>query len=155
MSRKAFTFVELLIVLMLMGILAAVAAPKFVASMSRYRTESAAKRIVADLQYARQLARSKSASVTFNFEPELDRYILMNVADIDHPQEEFSVTLTESPYVAQIVSVTGYGANNRVVFDFYGRPNAAGSVVVASGGYQATITITESGQTTVSGVVGP
>jgi type II secretion system protein H len=156
MSRKAFTFIELLIVLILMGILAAVAAPKFVASMSRCRVEAAAKRVVADLRYARQWARTNSTSVEVKFKPDEDQYELKDVPDINRPSdEETEVELDKLPYPAQIIETTGFDNNDKFNFDMYGRPDSPGTVTVASGGYQATVTVGESGQITISGVSGP
>ena len=60
--RCAFTFIELVIVLLVMGILTAVAAPKFFDSLLFHRVESAARRVKADLELARTQARLTSAS---------------------------------------------------------------------------------------------
>ena len=75
---------ELVIVLFITAILTAVAAPRFFESLSRYRVESAARRIAHDLRLARQHARTVSASqsVVFN-SPSTDQYELTG---LDHPQ---------------------------------------------------------------------
>ncbi len=50
--HHGFTMMDLVITMLIIGILAAVAAPKFVDSLHRMRAEAAAKRIMVDLSYA-------------------------------------------------------------------------------------------------------
>jgi prepilin-type N-terminal cleavage/methylation domain-containing protein len=60
-SRFAFTMVELVIVVMIISIVTAVAAPTFFESLLYHRVESAAHRLKADIELARHTARLKSA----------------------------------------------------------------------------------------------
>src|SRR3954451_23186913 len=63
-SSTAFTLFELMIVILIIWIAAAVAVPRYASSVGRYRAEFAAKRVAADLNLAR--ARAKAASSTRN-----------------------------------------------------------------------------------------
>src|SRR5262245_51703406 len=65
--RSAFTFVELVVVLLIMSILAAVAAPKFIRSLDYSRLESAARRLKIDLEQVRRAAQLKSRTETITF----------------------------------------------------------------------------------------
>ena len=138
-QRAGFTLVELVITVLIMGILAAVAAPKFADSLSRFRVEAAAKRVAADLQLARREAQSGSASrtVQFNF-PGLDRYTLVGMQDLNHPNQGYEIDLAGAPYFSFIVSVN-FGGDADVILYGYGTPDSGGTVVVESGGHQATI----------------
>src|SRR5204863_23675 len=57
-SRRAFSLIEITLVLMVMGVLAALAVPRYASALARYRADAAARRIVADLDLARTTARS-------------------------------------------------------------------------------------------------
>ena len=139
--RAGFTLVEITITVLIMGIMAAVAAPKYADSLSRFRAEAAAKRVAADLKFAKREAESGSVSrtVRFNF-PVVDRYTLVGVQAINHPNQGYEIDLAGAPYSSFIVSVN-FGGDADVVFNGYGIPDSGGTVVVESGGHQATISV--------------
>src|SRR5688500_9245400 len=62
-AALGFTLIEIVMVLFIMAIVAAMAAPRYSQAIARYRLESAAGRVAADLEYARALARSTSTSL--------------------------------------------------------------------------------------------
>ena len=57
---RGFTTVELMIVIAIFGILAAVAIPGFVSQMPRYRLNGAARQVMGDLMWARMQAVSQN-----------------------------------------------------------------------------------------------
>lgn len=58
-----FTLIELLIVVALVAIILALAAPSFTSTLSRHRVEGVASEFVTDLQYARSEAVAKNLEV--------------------------------------------------------------------------------------------
>src|SRR6185369_10725096 len=67
-AAAAFSLFELLFVIAIIAIIAAMAMPKYGRSVARYRAQCAARRVAADLMFARSAAKSASAErvVTFN-----------------------------------------------------------------------------------------
>ncbi len=133
-----FTFIEVVIAMLVMGILAGVAAPSYRSALNNFRAQSAGHRLVADLHYARSEAQRTSQSRTVQLESANDRYTLVGVADPNHPANSYLVELQDDPFWATFVSVT-FGGDESVVFDMHGRPDSDGSVVIRSGDAQRTV----------------
>jgi Tfp pilus assembly protein FimT len=136
--RCAFSIFELVIVLLIMGILTAVAAPKFFDSLLFHRVESAARRVKADLELARTQARVTSATQSITFVNSV--YTLSNTKSLDKPGAIYSVDLTKQPY--SLDSATANFNNLATVsFDGYGTPTSGGTVVVTAKSHSCTVTL--------------
>jgi type II secretory pathway pseudopilin PulG len=142
------TLVELVIVLLIVGILAAVAAPKYQAALANYRANAAAGRVAADLRMVSAYARKSSIVQSVQFNAAADSYAAPSMPDLDDPDATYAVALQSSEYVADIVSAT-FGGSATIQFDIHGRPSAAGSVVVASGSLQRTVQVDETGNVSI------
>jgi type IV fimbrial biogenesis protein FimT len=138
--RRAFTLVELVVVVLLMGILTAVAAPRFNAALSRSRVEAACQRIKTDLAWARQTALTKSATQSVQFFTSPARYTVTGVADLDRQANAYSVALDDATYRSSIQSAT-LGADAIVQFNRYGQPDSGGTITVRSGSVTRTVTV--------------
>ncbi len=147
-NRAAFTTIELVIVVLIIGIVAAVAVSRYVDALCWHRAEAAAERVKADIGLARRKAKMSSASQSVQFDPVYDTYILPGVQDLDHAGMEYMVDLRKAPYRASIVSAT-FGNDSVLIFNGYGVPDSGGSVVVQSGPYQRAIRV-DAGAKTIS-----
>jgi Tfp pilus assembly protein FimT len=135
---------------MIMGIMAAVAAPAFYETLLYHRVESAARRIKADLDLARHTARLTSATQSITFSG--SSYTLSAaVQGLDDANERYVVDLAGAPY--EIGSVTAkFGSTQAVSFDGYGTPSSGGTVVVKCQGHQCTVTLNAvTGDVTIAG----
>lgn len=64
--RQGFTLVEMMLVISLVGVMAAMAAPPFFRYLASNRLATEADRMVADLQYARSLSVANSQILRFS-----------------------------------------------------------------------------------------
>ena len=140
MRQRAFTLLELILVLAIITVLAAIAVPRYTAAQQNFRADAAARRLVADLGLARSRARSQSNSQTVVFNLASSQYQMPGVADLKDPAKTYTVLLGAAPYQARLVSVD-FGGTSQVTFDGYGMPNCGGTVVISAGGVQRTVVL--------------
>jgi len=141
---RGFTFIELMIVMLIFGIFAAVAAPRYREALSRFRADATAKRVAADLRLAQRHAQRTSTSQSVVFDVENNRYVLTGIPDLDHADQTYAFDLGDSDYQAVLQSAV-FGNNSTLTFDIYGRPDKSGTVVIKAGSYQQTVAIEAAG----------
>ncbi len=74
MNSKGYTLLELLIVLFLMGILAAIASPSFVGFLQRQRVRAAADLVYRSLSEGRNQATSQKVDYSVDFRRDVDGF---------------------------------------------------------------------------------
>ena len=131
--------VELLAVITILSIVAALAAPRVAGFTTQQSLEAAARRIATDLDFARRNARNGSAARTVSFDPITNRYEMAGVSDPNRPAQDYTVDLSLDPYRAAIVSAD-FGGASAITFDGFGTPDSGGTVVVQVGSQQRTVT---------------
>jgi len=150
-ARTAFSLLELVVVVVIIGIVSAIAVPRYANALAHHRVDAAARRIVVDLSLAQRQARISSTSQAVEFEVGVGEsaYRLSGMPHLDRSGEEYAVLLYQEPYHATIVSAD-FGGNKEIVFDGFGVPDSGGVVIVQVGNYQKTITVdAETGQASV------
>lgn len=142
---RGVTAVELVAVILILGIVAAVAVPRYTDNLMQARVDAAARRIVADLTaaQARAKAASSSQTVTFVVPPRGSRYEIVGMKDPDRPGESYVVNLDASPYQVAFGSVN-LGGGTTLVYNGYGVPDRSGTLVVQAGKSVRTVTIDSS-----------
>lgn len=138
--RRAFSLVELVLVLAILVVGAAIAAPRYGESIARYRVEGAARRIAADIALAQASARAASASRTINFSVDKNEYTITGVRALDGGAADYSVLLTDPPYQAYL-SAAAFGDDAALTFDGFGVPDSAGSITVFVGRLARTVSV--------------
>lgn len=142
-SHRAFSVVELVLVLAILAVMAGIGVPRYFGAMANYRADAAARRVAADLELARTTARGQSASWTLTFDAGAETYQMTPGGDPVH--------LGDGPYQAAIASVTVDPAGDlAVTFDGYGKPDCDATIVIRSGDAVRTVRVeASSGEVTV------
>ena len=109
--KRGFSILELIIVVLLLGILAAVAIPKVSKSLAAYQAKVAASRLAADLRYLQSSARVNQTPVTVVFRiansTGAGKYASNGIANANPYREEVTVEFGHWPYIAKLSSVQG------------------------------------------------
>lgn len=151
-ATAAFTLLELVIVILIIGIITAVAQPRFASALSNYRVEAAANRLAADLGYASSMARVSSRPVIvrfyadgdgslhyYRFDGLADPHVPGRPSDPDQPSTWYTVWLNEEPYDSQWVEMPAM-----IEFDIYGLPDRDAQWVIRCGSRQRTVSCVRS-----------
>ena len=138
--RGGFSLLELVIVIAIVAVLGAIAAPRYAKANQRYRAEMAAKKIAADFAYARRRASISSSSQSIDFDASNEQYVMPGVKDLRVASNDYTIVLSEAPYHAKIVSAS-FNGDGEVIFDGYGVPDSGGTIVVGVGDYTKTIVL--------------
>lgn len=150
LGRGGYTLIELLIVVTVMGILAAVGIPQFESARAERSAWAAASRIQADLEWARQTAISTSVKQTVRFSATTSQYAWDGWMDPDRPTQGYLVNL-QAGGSGVVINAVDFGGDADVTFDAHGLPDSAGSITVRSGQCTATVTLNvDTGRLTVN-----
>jgi prepilin-type N-terminal cleavage/methylation domain-containing protein len=137
MRRSAFSLVELTMVIAIVGVAAAIAMPRYSASLARYKLEAAARRLAADLALAQSRARALSASQTVIFSAA--GYTLSGMTDPERPSSPYSVSLGEE--FSASITANSFGHGKTVTFNGYGVPDGAGTIILQVGVLQKSVSV--------------
>lgn len=137
-EKKAFSLVELIIIVVFLGVFAAVAVPRLnLAIISKKKTETTARKIVTDLRRTRGLAISDAANNSKGFELRMLGSSPYTGYEIENRD---SKTIVDSHTIDSAVSCTG---DNKFKFGPLGNLTDAGHKVltVTAEGKSFTITV--------------
>lgn len=149
-STRAFSLVEIVIVLAIVSAFAAIAMPRYAAAIARNRVSAATQRIQADIAYAIGASRNRSQGRTIRFDAAADGYTISGVGGLDDPgAAEYTVRLAEAPYHADIRMVW-LGGDDTLAIDGFGVLDSDGAIVISVGGHYRNIRVdAASGKTEV------
>lgn len=155
-GRRGFTFVEILIVLLVLGVIAAVGLPALNSSVEDTRLASAVDEIVTAYDYAQMTATASGSSTRVTFDSTRDLIVVQHYrssADfglgalaegavetgayviMERPQRrgvDYSIDLDgESRFGGVQIVAADFGGAEAVTFDEFGTPSSGGSVTLA------------------------
>ena len=137
---RAMTLFELVMVLAIVAVLGAIAAPRYANAVANHRSAAAAWRIAADLELARRTARASRQAKTVQFSIAAGWVKIVDMGHLDDSSETYFTQLNDEPYRAELVSAD-LGGDAEVIFDGYGVPDSGGTIVVQHAGVQQTIVL--------------
>ncbi len=123
-----------------MGILGAVAIPRWGQALSKIRLEAATNRLLADLAAARTDAISTCQQRTIIFDIAQDQYSMQGLHWLSPVGTQTLVDLKVAPYCSQINSVD-FNSTTQVTFDRFGAASHNGIIQLRNGSKTATIRV--------------
>ncbi len=151
---SAFTLVELVLVVVILGTITSIALPRYSQFITRQRIEGASRRLQNDLDYARRRARITGTTVTVAFDATNNTYQIVGVANPLKPGTPYVVDLTGDAYQSDILWADFAGLPN-VSFDPFGDASANGIVRLQTGAVQKSVGFAYDVVATTPLVVGP
>jgi prepilin-type N-terminal cleavage/methylation domain-containing protein len=157
LGDSGFSLPEAVIVIVVVGILAVISVMGMASTMTTYRLNSAASKVISDIRYAQQMARAHATwyGVQFGVDPSNTYHVYqtdgVTDTDVTSPHNR-ATTLTvnlESDYDVTI-SAANIAGGDKVEFNPMGTPYsdelgaalvASGSVTLSCGGTSRTIQI--------------
>ncbi|MBN2033886.1 MAG: GspH/FimT family pseudopilin [Deltaproteobacteria bacterium] len=140
MNRSGFTLLELLVVLVLIGLAAAMAAPRLSVTHEKLPLTTAAKNLSALLRLARSRAVTQGHSVLLYADPESGRIVMIKAGDLTQTGEEPKTIqdtdvrrfyrLPEGVTVRRVVSEGAVPLEDSLIASFSPIGNSSGGQVV-------------------------
>lgn len=128
-SRRGFTFLELTIVVLIVGLLTAIGAPRFSRSLRTRNVRNAAIQLAAYVDYVRQTAINEGRSASLSVSTSEDRF---TSPDVDFPDQvgvPISVPLKEM-FDVSIELNASFDSGRALTFDLEGMPTVAGAPLI-------------------------
>lgn len=134
-----YTLVETLIVLVILGVLAALGLPRFASEIRHQRVNAAAVVVAGDLELASSLAAARRYPVELRFDSASSGYRLV-------PRDSSRTLLVRSLGVASDFRLPALRANVATVQFFpAGTVSSPLSIVLGASDYQRTVSVTRAG----------
>lgn len=145
-ALPGFTLVELIVVMIILAIAAAMIIPQAVGT-SDLRARSAARIVVADLEYAQNHAIVTQTNITVTFDTSANSYRVSNEsATLTHPitKQEYEVDFdTKRGFGSVSIAAVSFNGGALVTFDSLGAPNSGGTVDIAAGEHTYRVTVAQ------------
>lgn len=133
LSARAFSLIELLMVMIMMGVIGAMAVPRYQNSLAKYRVDSSANRLIAELERARETARAGSVTIKATVKTSDSTCSFTGVKSLDLKSGTTVIEFNKDPYSTKIRATT-YAVGGALTLDAWGQVATAGTIDLVSGG---------------------
>jgi len=155
--QNGFTLIELMVIIAVLGVIAAIALPSFQSTLDRRNLVAAANDIFAGLQYARSEAIKRNQEIEFQFDAAAWCYGISdpgNGCDCDASPANCTVdgqqkVVTGDNFRNISLSVNDFGATSFVFEPRRGFPSRNGSFELIAGGQSRTVALNGLGRVRV------
>lgn len=143
-GRRAFSLVEVVIALAIVGTIAAIAAPRLAGRMDRAALDAAAARIGREIELVRDRARASSSSATIAFDLGQGRFTVAGVDLSGIGDGSGVIDLSRSPYGITIAAAN-FGGRTGIEIGPYGTPKRSGAIEIRRGNDSRIVVVSEGG----------
>ncbi len=149
---RGLTLIELLIAVVILGIVAALAAPNASQWIENYTVRKAGRQLVSDLQLAKMRAVSQGVQHRISFDPTHTLYTIeqgnASTGSTTWAQVDIVRALANdtNPYCAKGVTLASNFANNVVLFSPTGTAAPAGTITLATANYTRFVRVVLTGR---------
>lgn len=132
--RRGFTMLELVLVVVIIGMVAAVAAPRLAASQTGARLNAAEKRLASEFAAAAEMATTKGVTHTIQFDIAASELRVFEGPLANKSALVRTVPLGAEPYGVSLVSTNITGGASTIRVDGFGMYSATAKVQIAHRG---------------------
>ncbi|MCA9261133.1 MAG: type II secretion system protein [Planctomycetales bacterium] len=140
---RGYTFIEVAIVLLILGILATAATPRYLHALAERRAQMAVARLAANIRYAQRQAQNTSVPITLTFDLAANRYTAVGLPDPERPGKDLTV---EFAHEHVELTQADFAGTQQTVLDIYGQATPAGSATISCGSVAATLVLDRAGR---------
>ena len=138
-ATPGFSLTELIVMIVLIGIFAAMAMTRTSTGMTTIQVQIAIDQITSDIDYSKSMAFAKHDTITLVFSTTLEQYTIYNGPDgsrsaiTDFPNSTNGViSFDQSDFIEVDITSANFGGSSELQFLPLGDPKSGGSIVLNS-----------------------